>query len=251
MRTLSVCALKGGTGKTVTAHSLAACYAEGGRRVLVVDLDPQGSLSIWYGLDREGVTVGDVLRGGDLVDAVQPTNVEGVDAVAADPRAELVTGREVDARLRAAVLALRKRWDVLVIDTPPGVSTLTLAAISAAPEVLAVVNPEGLSLHALAELRDTVDAVAAHGVEGGARLSHVLPCNVPRTRHARDVLDLLAERFPDTLRPVIRSSARVPAAFAFGVSILDHDPDGRPATDYREAAAAILDQRPPRRKANR
>ena len=256
MRALTVAALKGGSGKTITAHALAACFAERGRRVLLVDLDAQATLSGWLDLDESGPGVVDVMRGEvALIDAAQSTPIERVEAI--PPGAALAAADRdlwsepgAEGALRAAVRAAPgRRWDVLVLDTPPGLHLPTLAAIVAAPEVVAVLAPDAAGVQGLVELRETVDRLRER-IEPRAHLRHLLPCNVPRTRLARDVVDALRQRFDRELLDPIRQSARVPEALAHGVDLLDHDPDGRATADYRAAAAAIL-KRSPRRKANR
>jgi chromosome partitioning protein len=246
VRTISITALKGGVGKTVTAHTLAACFAERGKRVLLLDLDAQRTLSAWLGIDGAAGSVVDVLLDGAALAGVsQPTAFEGVEAIAATPGLsglDRALSQEPGAEgiLRAAVeKAPRGRWDVVLIDTPPGLHLATVNALVAAPELLAPVSCDGASLLGLAELRSTVERVRER-VRPDVELRHVLPCNIPRTRLARDVLDTLAARFSRELLPGVRSSARVPECFAHGLSILEHDPNGRAAADYRTAASAVL-----------
>lgn len=253
MRALAVAALKGGVGKTVTTHSLAACLAERGRRVLLIDMDAQHTLTAWLGIDgADGSVVDVLLDGASLEQCAQPTGLEHVDAIAAASglagldRA-MATEPGSEGVLRAAVeRAPRGRWDWLLIDTPPGLHLATVNALVACPELLAPVACDPSSLLGLAELGRTVERVRDR-VRPDVELAHVLPCNVPRTRLARDVLDTLGQRFRRELLPAIRSSARVPECLAHGVSILDHDPEGRAAADYRLATAALV-KRTRRRK---
>ena len=168
MRTWAVMNQKGGSGKTTTAVNLAAALGESGRRVLVVDLDPQANASSWLGVtpepDERGL-LAVLTEGRALVDLVRETIAPGVDlvpasswlvgadrALAGEPGAETILRRSLD-RLPA------DRWDVAFLDYPPGLGLLAVSALTAATDLLVPVEASTLALAGLASLLDTVARV--------------------------------------------------------------------------------------------
>jgi chromosome partitioning protein len=163
-RRIAIFNAKGGTGKTTTAHALSTGLAAEGRRVLVFDLDHQANLSFWFGRTDSGPTLDDVIRRDvPMLDAIQPTDVPGVDLVAgsqwlvaADPALRAKIGAEL--WLRRQLERLPARWDFVLFDCPPGLGILTIAALAAAGEVLAPVQPQVLGLAGVARLLSRAQA---------------------------------------------------------------------------------------------
>lgn len=248
MNVLAIASGKGGVGKTSTALTLAAIYAEAGARALVLDLDPQGSASAWLGMAAaaDGLTVLDVLDGGArLEDLARPSPWAGVDLVPASPA--LAAADRALAGQPLAVLGLRRAvqaaaggpWAWILIDCPPALGLLTTAAVAAAGGVLAAVEPMPLGLTGLADLEAVIGEVGAH-VTPRPRLVGVLPCRVDgRLRLARVVLESLAERYGSLMLPAVRSTVKASEAAAAHQALTTYDPGGGAAADYRAAAAEI------------
>lgn len=249
MHVLTIASGKGGTGKTTTAVTLAAIFAEGSARVLVVDLDPQGSASAWLGMGvaGDGLTVLDVLTGdANLEELVRPSPWAGVDVIPSAPA--LAAADRSLAGQPLAVLGLRKavhtapagRWAWVLIDCPPALGSLTTAAVAAAVGVLAPVEPSALGLTGLEDLTALVDGIGAH-VTPAPRLVGVLACRVDsRQRLARAMVETLRDRWGGLVLPgVIRETVRAREAAAARQAVIVYDPNGPAAADYRAAAAEV------------
>ena len=250
MQTVAILNHKGGSGKTTTAVNLAAALGELGRRVLLLDLDPQASASRWLAIDDKTGGLYDVLvKRTALEPHIRQTTVAGVDLV---PARQDLAAAELEARrkpgaelvLRNALSHLPPRWDTVLLDCPPSLGLLTVNALAAADEVLVPVEAHILALEGLADLLGTLGLVR-EALNPQLRLSAVLACRVSRTRHTRDVVELLRQQFPDTmLTTVVRESARLAEAPAFKQPILTYASDSPGAVDYRAVAAEWLSRLP-------
>jgi chromosome partitioning protein len=246
MQTVVILNQKGGSGKTTTAVNLGAALGELGRRVLLIDLDPQASASRWLAIDDAVGALYDVLvQRTALEPYVQTTSVPGVDLVPARQdlaAAELEARRKPGAELviRTAIAKLPRRWDMVLLDYPPSLGLLTINALAAADEVLVPVEAHSLALEGLADLLGSIELVR-ESLNPGLRVGGVLACRVSRTRHTREVVELLRQQFPDTmLGTAVRESARLAEAPAFKQPILQYASDSSGTEDYRAVAAEWL-----------
>lgn len=242
--TIAVANQKGGVGKTTTVASLGAALAEDGRRVLLVDMDPQGSLTFSLGLDPEEltVTVGDVLTGRKPVSEAIVGTEDGVDLLPSNidlTRAEQqlmnATGRE--HRLAAAVQHVAADYDWIWIDCPPSLGIMTVGALTAADGVVIPLQCETLSHRGVGQLLDTIFDVRAF-VNTQLDVIGVLPTLFDsRTRHSQAVLEAVAESYDlRVLEPAIPKSIRFAEAPAIGRSILDTARQHKGAQAYRQVA---------------
>lgn len=252
-RRIAITNQKGGSGKSTTAVNLAAALAETGRRVLLVDLDPQASASSWYGIPpTEGGA--NALLGGERLEAVTiPTATPGVDIV---PGSEwLITTEAKLSGKQGADLALRSRLDgqdaayrYVLIDTPPHLGTLTVNALVAGEELLVPVEAHVLALSGLASLMGTV-ATVRQRLNPRLELVGIVACRVNRTRHAAEVLEAIRAAYPEkALATVIRENVRLAEAPSFGEPITSYDPRSNGAADYRALAAEVIAQERKRRR---
>jgi len=248
MRRLAVWNQKGGTCKTTTVVNLAAALGEGGARVLVVDLDPQGDASDSFGVPWEGKGLLDVFQGErELASLVQSTSAPGVDLI---PSSQFLVGLErslagevaTETILRRALDALPARWDVVLLDCPPSVSLLPISALAACSEVVVPVFTQFLPLKGVAALLRTLDKVRA-ALNPGLRIVGVLACVVDGTRLSREVTEKLRTRFAsEVFRTVVRKSTRLAEAASHKMPVTLYDPEGNGAADYRALAGELFER---------
>jgi len=248
-RLIAISNQKGGSGKTTTAVNLAAALAERGRRVLVVDLDPQGSASSWLGAEDSGTGLLDVfVQDGKLPDLVRQSSAPGVDVIASSPRLSGIDRALADevgseTLLRAHLNRLPARWKYILLDCPPALGLLTLNALTSAREVLVTVEAHVMALQGLAKLLQTIEVVRRR-LNPKLEVSGVLPCRVDaRTRHGQEVVEQLRNRFPSqTFKVEIRENVRLAECPSFRQPITQYDPHSRGAEDYRELAREVIAQ---------
>lgn len=237
---------KGGVGKTTTVQSLGAGLAELVHRVLLVDLDPQACLTYAAGLDPEQLpcTLHDVLaRGRKAGEAIVP--LERLDLL---PAAIDLAGSEValvnrvgrEHALTRVLDAVADGYDVILVDCPPSLGILTINGLTAAQHVLIPVQCETLAHRGVGQLLETVADVRAYTQPDLAPLGVVATMFDGRTRHAREVLADVTDRYGlRVLQPMVPRSVRFAEAPAAGRSVLEHAPRSPGALAYRELARRI------------
>jgi chromosome partitioning protein len=259
MRSIAIINQKGGVGKTTTAVNLSAALAAAGRRVCLLDLDPQSHATLHLGIAPEGghESVYRVLTGNASLADVRRQAAERlwvvpghIDLAAAELELAGEVGREVILRDRLA--AERPDVDFLIVDCPPSLGILTLNALAAVEEVLLPLQPHFLALHGLSKLLQTIDVVARR-LNPRLRLGGVVLCMYESgTRLAAEVSEDV-ERFfrrgaPEgsawygarPLKTRIRRNIRLAEAPSFGQSIFEYAPQSHGAEDYRSLAGEVL-----------
>jgi chromosome partitioning protein len=247
-RVIAVANQKGGVAKTTTVASLGTALAELGQRVLLVDLDPQACLTFSLGIDPEDLelSVHHVLTKGVSPGEVLTTTEDGVDLLPATielarAEADLLTRTGREYVLRAVIEDLDDSYDWVLLDCPPSLGVLTVAALTAATSVLIPLQCETLSHRGVGQLLDTVHDVRRF-TNRDLEVMGVLPTLYDgRTNHARAVLDTISETYDLTvLAPPIPKSIRFAEAPAAGRSILSTSRGNKGAAAYREVAANLL-----------
>jgi chromosome partitioning protein len=246
-RVLAVANQKGGVAKTTTVASLGAAMVENGRRVLLVDLDPQGCLtfSLGHDPDKLPMSVHEVLLGEVEPDATLVTTSEGmtllpanIDLAGAEAMLLMRAGREY--ALKRALAKISADFDVVIVDCPPSLGVLTLNGLTAADEAIVPLQCETLAHRGVGQLLRTVSDVQQI-TNAGLKLLGALPTLYDsRTTHSRDVLFDVVDRYDlPVLAPPIPRTVRFAEASASGASVLAGRKN-KGAIAYRELAAALL-----------
>jgi chromosome partitioning protein len=238
---------KGGVAKTTTTLNLAVAFAEAGHRVLAVDMDPQGNLTMSQGIDPDmveksmyhvlvdNVPIRDVVRKREVDVACA-----SIDLAGAEIAMSTKIGRE--RSLEKALKAVREDYDFVCIDTPPSLGLLTINALTAADKVIVPVQCEYLSMRGLIQLQNTLSMIREE-LNPDVEIEGILPTLVDaRTVHAKEAIEILEENFGDRVFATrIRKTIRFAEAPVKGTSVLKYDPDGSAAESYRDLAKEVLE----------
>jgi chromosome partitioning protein len=237
---------KGGVAKTTTTLNLAAAFAEEGHRVLCVDMDPQGNLTMSQGIDPDSLerSMYDVLvHDVSIREVVRKREIDiacaSIDLAGAEIAMSTKIGRE-----RSLDKALRKvsdDYDFICIDTPPSLGLLTINALTAADKVIVPVQCEYLSMRGLIQLQNTLSMIREN-LNPDVDIAGILPTMFDsRTLHAKEAIQILEENFGDRVFGArIRKTIRFAEAPVKGMSVLKYDPTGTAADAYRQLAKEVL-----------
>ena len=238
---------KGGVAKTTTTLNLGVALRELGNRVLVVDLDPQGNLTMSQGMNPDAIerSMFDVLVHrvpiSDVIHTVEvDVAVASIDLAGAELSLSALIGRE--RALDKALVEVRDRYDFILIDTPPSLGLLTINAFVASDGVIVPVQCEYLSLRGLVQLENTL-AMVRENLNPNVRVEGIVPTMYDgRTLHAREAIEILEEHFGDLVFETrIRKTVRYAEAPVKGSSVLRYEPRGSAAQAYRDLAKEVLD----------
>src|SRR6266581_7790002 len=230
---------KGGVAKTTTTLNLGVALVEQGLRVLAVDLDPQGNLTMSQGwnpdeIDRSmfdvlvhRLPISEIVRSNKLDIAVSSIDLAGAELSLAS-----MIGRE--RALEKALLPMKTEYDYILVDTPPSLGLLTINALVAADHVIVPVQCEYLSLRGLVQLENTL-AMIRENLNPNVEIMGILPTMFDRrTLHAREAVEILEENFGDLVfKTRIKKTIRYAEAPVKGTSVLKYDPTGTAANAYR------------------
>jgi chromosome partitioning protein len=248
---------KGGVGKTTTAVNIAAALAQGGLRVLVVDVDPQGNASTALGVDhREGIrgTYEVLLDGDDIAwHVVLSPEAPGlrvlpatIDLAAAELELVAVAGRERRLADPLAQYLAAHPADYVLLDCPPSLGLLTLNALVAATEILLPIQCEYYALEGVSQLMRTINLVTANLNDHLDLTTVILTMYDARTKLSAQVAEEVRRHFPDqTLETVVPRSVRIAEAPSYGQTVMTYNSESAGAEAYRAIARAIAQRGAP------
>lgn len=237
---------KGGVAKTTSTLNLAVALAEEGKRVLTVDLDPQGNLTMSQGLNPDTIErsmydvlvhrlpLEQVIHKGEIDLAVSSIDLAGAELALSS-----MIGRE--RALERALIPHKGAYDYVLIDTPPSLGLLTINALVASDGVIVPVQCEYLSLRGLVQLENTLSMIREN-LNPHVAIQGILPTMFDgRTLHAREAVEILQENFGDLVfKTRIRKTVRYAEAPVKGLSVLKYEPQGSAAQAYRELAKEVM-----------
>lgn len=247
---ISMCNQKGGVGKTTTTINLGAALAEYGRRVLLVDFDPQGSLSVGLGVNPhtldESIYTLLMSRQGDPHDVITDTVIEGMDLLPANidlsaAEVQLVSEVAREQTLKRVIDRVRDEYDVILIDCAPSLGLLTINALTASDWVIMPLECEFFALRGIALLTDTIEKVQDR-LNPDLKILGILGTMFDsRTLHAREVMERVVQAFGDVVfHTVIKRTIKFPETTVAGEPITTYAPKSPAADAYRDLAKEVL-----------
>jgi chromosome partitioning protein len=237
---------KGGVAKTTSTLNLGVALTELGKRVLAVDMDPQGNLTMSQGIDPENLekSLFDVLvHRLPIEDVIVHSELDvatsTIDLAGAEMALSSQIGRE--RALEKALKPIQERYDYILIDTPPSLGLLTINALAASDGVIVPVQCEYLSLRGLLQLERTLEMIREN-INPRVKIQGILATLFDaRTLHGREAIEILKENFgPLVFKTVVRKTIKFAEAPVQGSSVLKYDPRGKGAEAYRSLAREVL-----------
>lgn len=246
MKVVAIVNRKGGVGKTTTADNMAACLAQKGRRVLLIDLDPQGGATVQIGLGKRSLntTIHQALLGEKtLSEVIHPTEINNVDIA---PANIALDGAKVEMEKKLSRETILKRllknvdgYDYSIIDCEPGLTILTLNALVACDDIIIPLQAEYNSLEGTADLMQTLKDVAE--ILGHRPRRHFLITMVSKTVHSREVIDILRKEFTtEVFETIIPRNISVAEAPGFGKPVVLYAPTSPGAQAYIKLTEEFL-----------
>lgn len=252
-RIIAIANQKGGVGKTTTSINLSACLAELGKKVLVIDLDPQGNTTSGFGIDKEEMenTVYELMLGECSI-RESMTKVENIEYLSLIPSNVNLAGAEIELLginekeyvLKNAVDYIRDDYDFIIIDCPPSLNMLTVNAMTTADSILVPIQCEYYALEGISQLIHTIDLVQER-LNPNLKIDGVVfTMYDARTNLSSDVVDTVKENLNATVyQTIIPRNVRLAEAPSHGLPINLYDPKSAGAESYRNLAKEIIERK--------
>ncbi|MCR4440577.1 MAG: ParA family protein [Peptococcaceae bacterium] len=242
---------KGGVAKTTTAVNLGSCLATLGKKVLLVDMDPQGNATSGLGVSKTGISrcIYDcIINDIPVTSMIQSTEINNLFIVPstiqlAGAEVELVSVISREMKLKKALLPIKSRYDYIIIDCPPSLGLLTLNAMTAADRVLIPIQCEYYALEGLGQLMNTITLVKKHLNPGLEIEGVVLTMFDARTNLSIQVVEEVKAYFKDKVfNSIIPRNVRLSEAPSYGKPIITYDPKSKGAEQYFDLAKEVIER---------
>ena len=250
-RIIAIANQKGGVGKTTTAINLSACLAENGKKVLAVDIDPQGNMTSGLGLEKEAVdkTIYDLMIGdASIDDVIYKEVIENLDILPTDinlsgAEIELIGTDNKEFIIRNEVHKVKDQYDFIIIDCPPALSVLTINAMTTADSVLVPIQCEYYALEGLSQLIHTIELVKERLNPDLEMEGVVFTMYDARTNLSLQVVENVKDNLNQTIyKTIIPRNIRLAEAPSYGMPINKYDSKSTGADSYRRLAEEVINK---------
>ena len=239
---------KGGVGKTTTTVNLGALLASMGKKIIIIDADPQGNATSSLGIPKElKLSLYNILiEDAQVIDVLKPTKIEGLyicpsNINLAGAEVELVSLMSRETRLREKLDEIKKYFDYILIDCPPSLGLITINTLTAADSVIIPIQCEFFALEGVAQLINTIDLVKKHLNRGLKLEGAVLTMYDSRTKLSADVTKEVKKHFEgNVFNTIIPRNIKLSEAPSFGMTILEYDNTSKGGQAYKELADEII-----------